>query len=221
MMKQVLRNIGRTICHEKMIFLVMCVCIFTSSVILNFAYGLYRNYDQEKYEADLDLQEIEVEIDPDMILRKSDLQRYVESLSSETLNAISIWFIAGHLEYFEGSNYPWLDCRFVYRDGNYTIPDEFREKKEKFQYSGRFISNEEESQGAYVTVVANTDGNGWNHYTEDLRVGENEIEMFGKTYEVIGETRQGAVTPIIPFLTVPDDFVFDDIMILDLEQTVI
>lgn len=219
-MKQILRNIRQTMHHEKMIFIVMCVCVFTSSIILYFAYGLYCNYNQEKYEANKDLKEIEISINPNSTLLKKDFQKYVESLSDETLGNISLWFVSGDLSYFEGYPYHWLDCRFIYQEHKYTIPDSFRENKEKFLLSGRFISNDEEADGAFVTVVANNEGTGWNNATESLRISKNEIEMFGNTYKVIGESKQGAVTPIIPFLTVPDDFVFNDIVILEFNQVV-
>ena len=218
-MKLIFYNLRSMLKQEKVISFLIIICIIISSIILNFAYGLYRNYDREKAEASADLQEIQISINKETNLTKKEFKTYVESVSEETQKNISIWFISGYLEYFEGYSYPWLDCRFVYRNDEYTIPDVFRKNKEKFSYSGRFITDDEESSGAYVTVVSNKQGGGWNSATEKLRVSENEIEMFDKVFEVVGETKQGAVTPIIPFLTVPDDFVFDDVLILHFEQT--
>ena len=38
-----------------------------------------------------------------------------------------------------------------------------------------------------------------------IQNGKNGITLFGKTYEVIGEYHAGGGTPILPFLSVPDD----------------
>lgn len=47
-MKYILRNIKMFIRHEKTIFIVMIICILSSALILNFAYGLYQNFNTQK-----------------------------------------------------------------------------------------------------------------------------------------------------------------------------
>lgn len=70
-MKQILRNIRMFLRHEKMIFAVMVICIFSSALILNFAYGLYQNFNTQKMEDNADLQEIVIDIDDDSRLTQT------------------------------------------------------------------------------------------------------------------------------------------------------
>lgn len=220
-MKYIYKNIKNQIVHEKMILLIMCLCVFITSIVLYFAYGLYQNYNREKAEASVELQEIEIEINPASPISKAKLTEYLNALSEDTLNSISLWFIAGELPEFKDTKYPWLDSRFVYQNGEFRIPDEFRENKTKFLRSGRMITNEEEGAGDYVAVVAgNPDGNGWNPPTELIRAGENEIMLFGKTYSVVGVSERGGFSPIVPFRTIPDDFQYNDVMTIEFENAV-
>ena len=220
-MKQVLKSMKSMMQHEKLILLVMCICVFITSIVLNFAYGLYQNYNREKAEASVELQEIEIEINPASPISKAKLTEYLNSLNEDTLNLVSLWFIAGELPEFKDTKYPWLDSRFVYQNGKFRIPDEFRENKTKFLRSGRMITNEEEGAGDYVAVVAgNPDGNGWNPPTELIRAGENEIKLFGQTYSVVGVSERGGFSPIVPFRTIPDDFQYNDVMTIEFENAV-
>ena len=220
-MKQVLKSMKSMMQHEKLILLVMCICVFITSIVLNFAYGLYQNYNREKAEASIELQEIDIEINPDSPISKAKLTEYLNALSEDTLNSVSLWFIAGELSEFQSTRYPWLDSRFVYQNGEFRIPDEFRNNKTQFLRSGRMITDEEEDSGDYVAVVAgSTDNSGWNAPTELIRAGENEIMLFGKTYSVVGVSERGGFSPIVPFRTIPDDFQYNDVMTIEFENAV-
>ena len=220
-MKQVLKSMKSMMQHEKLILLVMCICVFITSIVLNFAYGLYQNYNREKAEASIELQEIGIEINPDSPISKAKLTEYLNALSEDTLNSVSLWFIAGELSEFQSTRYPWLDSRFVYQNGEFRIPDEFRNNKTQFLRSGRMITDEEEDSGDYVAVVAgSTDNSGWNAPTELIRAGENEIMLFGKTYSVVGVSERGGFSPIVPFRTIPDDFQYNDVMTIEFENAV-
>lgn len=220
-MKQVLKSMKSMMQHEKLILLVMCICVFITSIVLNFAYGLYQNYNREKAEASIELQEIDIKINPDSPISKAKLTEYLNALSEDTLNSVSLWFIAGELSEFQSTRYPWLDSRFVYQNGEFRIPDEFRNNKTQFLRSGRMITDEEEDSGDYVAVVAgSTDNSGWNAPTELIRAGENEIMLFGKTYSVVGVSERGGFSPIVPFRTIPDDFQYNDVMTIEFENAV-
>lgn len=49
-MKYTLKNLRSFFLTEKMIFLLIIVCIVTSSFIINFSYGLYQNFHVKKAE---------------------------------------------------------------------------------------------------------------------------------------------------------------------------
>ena len=54
-MKYILKNLKALIKNEGMIFMLMIVCIISSSLIINFSYGLYQNYNVIKNESKSDL----------------------------------------------------------------------------------------------------------------------------------------------------------------------
>lgn len=218
-MKYIISDLKSVLHENKLILVLMIICVFSSAFILNFSYGLYRNYNQEKIETNADLLEMHVTIDGENDLYKKDFQSYVENLPQDVLDKIDFWFISGTLEEFQEDSYPWIDSRFAYHDGVYTIPEIVRVGKEKFLCSGRFISDEEESTGANVAVVANPEEQGWNTETLNIKCDENTIELFGKEYTVIGESKQGAVTPIVPFLSIPNDFIYDDTLVFTFTDT--
>lgn len=218
-MKYIFRNIKMFIRHEKMIFLVIVVCVLSSALILNFAYGLYQNFNTQKKEDNAELKEIVIDIGEDANLTRKEFQQYVESLSEETLNDMDI-FIAGTLDCFQGCYYDTLDCRFAYRNGAYQVMESFRRNEEERMYSGRMITNEEENAGADVAVVDYIEEYGLNDYTKAIQNGEDTIELFGKTYHIVGEVKESAPTPVVPFLSIPEDFIFNDVVILDFQSVV-
>ena len=220
-MKYIYKNIKNQIVHEKMILLIMCLCVFITSIVLYFAYGLYQNSYREKADTYEELHKIKIDINPDVPVPKEKMVEYLNALSEETLNAVSLWFIAGTLDDFQNTKYPWLDSRFIYRNGEFHIPQDFRDTKTSMLRSGRMITDEEEEAGDYVAVVAgNVDGSGWNAPTERIRVGENEIMLFGQTYTVVGVSERGGFSPIVPFRTIPDDFQYNDVMTLLFDDAV-
>ncbi|MBQ8515339.1 MAG: FtsX-like permease family protein [Ruminococcus sp.] len=217
-MKQILRNIRMFLRREKMIFTVMVICIFSSALILNFAYGLYQNFNTQKMEDNADLQEIVIDIDDDSQLTRKEFQTYIESLSEDVLQNMTV-FVAGTLEGVGEDTYNTLDCRFEYYNGKYKVMEEYRENIEKSLHSGRMITDEEENSGAYVALVSYDDATGRNDFIKSIMKDEDTIILFGREYEIIGEAPT-TITPSIPFLSVPEDFIFDDIVILSFDNVI-
>lgn len=210
-MKYIFRNIHELIKNERFIFLIILMCVFLSSIVLNFSYGLYQNYEREKDRNTESMKTILTEINKDHAPTHKQVQEFVESLSPETTEGLT-FFIAGTLEYYTSEHYNTLDSRFTYSNGTYGVPLNLRENVEKELNSGRMVSDYEEANGVNVAVVCNY-GQGWDANTAEIGDGKGYIEMWGKRYKVIGEDKL-FLTPIIPFLSVPDDFVYDDIMML-------
>lgn len=210
-MKYIFRNIQGLIKNEKFIFLIILLCVFVSSVVLNFSFGLYQNYEREKEQNTESMKTIMTEINKEHPPTHRQVQDFVESLSPETTEGLT-FFIAGTLEYYASEHYNTLDSRFTYSNGTYGVPTTLRENVEKELYSGRMISDEEEANGEHVAVVCNY-GQGWDANTAAIGDGEGYIEMWENRYQVVGEDKL-FLTPIIPFLSIPDEFVYDDIMML-------
>lgn len=205
-MRYILKNIASFMHHEKVVLSIMILCIFCSALIMNFSYGLYQNYNVQKTEAEFELNEFVPEIISGAKLTKKDVQRYVEALSNDTLNAMEVIFASSQLDEFplEDGSF-WM--RFTIHDGKYNICETQKENYEKNGVisSGRFISNEEESSGEYSAMVGGSEKK-WNKASEAIRTGEDTISLFGNTYKVIGTYNSlSSGNPIVPFLTVPDE----------------
>jgi ABC-type antimicrobial peptide transport system permease subunit len=77
--------------------------------------------------------------------------------------------------------------------------------------SGRYITNGEESNGSEVAIVNGTSAEEWNECSEKFRNADGTISLFGKKYQVVGTYHAGTSAPIVPFLTVPDDVVINQV----------
>lgn len=204
-MHYIFKNLKEFMIHEKVIFFIMVLCILSSSIVLNFCYGLYQNYHVRKTEATYELTEIKPEISEGYVLTKGQIQTYLKALRAESLSNTLVIHVSAELDEYDSDDYGTFHMRFNYYDHVYQISETTKEAYEKngMLLSGRYLTNEEEASGAYVALVAN-DGSGWNIPTLNIQKSENTIELFGNTYEVVGEYDGGSGCPIVPFLTVPD-----------------
>lgn len=215
-MKYIILNIKSLFKNERMFFLILFICIFLSSFVLNFSYGLYQNYNIKKYEENSKSQSLVIDIKNPV--KKSEFKEYIESLSEKTLSSFSSIFIAGTLDELESDSYNTLDCRFIYKDGVYSTPDiliENLESQKDIKY-GRYFTADEEKLGSKVAFVSTKASGQWNDQSECLKVDEKHIKINGETYEVVG----GGIlpAPTIPFMSVPDDFLYDDIFMIELKN---
>ena len=183
----------------------MVLCILSSSIVLNFCYGLYQNYHVQKNEVTYELTEITPEISEKCVLTKGQIQAYLEAIRPECLKNTLVIHVSAELDKYNPDDYGTFHMRFNYYDHVCQISEVTKEAYEKngILLSGRYFTNEEEASGAYVALVAN-DGSGWNTPTLSIQKSKNTIELFGNTYKVIGEYNGGSGCPVVPFLTVPD-----------------
>ena len=214
-MKHVFLNLRALVRREKFIFLILLLCVFVSSMVLNFSYGLYYNYEREKQQNIVEYRELWLEINKEQAPTHRQVQDFVEALSPETTENV-FFFISGTLSYYASEHSGYLENRFTYVDGQYGVPAIVRENVEKELISGRMISDAEEANGDYVAVVYNG-GSGWDEITASLGDGESYVELWGDRFQVVGECPL-FVTPIVPFLTVPDNFVYDDLIVIQSDK---
>ncbi len=204
-MNLIFKNIMKLFKYEKLVFFVMLICVFFSALILNFSYGLYQNYRVQKSESEISLNEIRPEISENSTLSRGLLENYLSVISDETLNKMNIIYCAAEFDGFNPENYAYSMMRFCIKDGEYCSSKYVADiwDKQGLMVSGRFFNNEEEKNGKDVAIVGNY-GSGWNEQTLSIKNGENSIELFGRSFQVIGEQRSVG-TPIVPFLAVPAD----------------
>lgn len=210
-MHHVLLNLKSFFKSEKLVFFIMLICVISSAFIINFAYGLYHNYDTQKTELNIDAKNLYPAITEGSTFTKSDLKRYAEALDGKTLNAMEVICAISHIEDFpQVDEYPdnSLYMRFVIHDGEYGICEITRKAFEEqgILSSGRYITNEEERNGSYVAIVSGAMDGEWEQASLMLKNDDGTINLFGHKYEVIGvRNGGGGAVPYVPFLTVPDD----------------
>lgn len=223
MMKYILKNIASFAKNETVIFVIAMFCILASSFILNFSYGLFRNYkmaaDEKEFELTHYMSSAPENTEFDMTV--SEMCQYVEALSSDTTNRITTIYLYSANDALDIDEK--LSKRFftffrldtVYRDGEFIASSSNLElwKSNGSITSGRFFSDEEEKTGAYVTVIPYKDLQ--EQPTDDIKIGD-KIKLFGQEYEVIGKHRLGVHSPKVPLSTIPKDiklsefgFIFD------------
>lgn len=207
-MKYILRNIRSLIKNEPLIFAVMIVCVFASSWVLTFAYGLYQNYNVQKTEADIESKELVLSLREDKSVTRTDLERFFAEISDETLNAANLLYCDAELPGFptERGDYGRAAFRFTIHNGQYQSSSYIKEQWEKKGQitSGRFFSDDDEKTGANVALIY-TDMGEWNEATLAIKTGENTIRLFDKEYEIIGTYDGFGGVPLIPFLSIPED----------------
>ena len=198
----VIKNLKCLISSEKMIFTVTLICLISSAFIVNFAYGLYYNYSLKKVEADIGVNDLNGLIPEGESITKGELQRYSESLESDTLDAMMVIYAFSYIENGCGSY-----MRYVIHDGKYGICEATKEAYERqgILTSGRYLTNEEEASGAYSAVVGGRSENEWSEECQKMRNPDGTITLFGNKYTVVGTYQGSTISPIVPFLTVPDD----------------
>lgn len=233
-MRYVLRNIKNLAKNEKFIFAVMLICIFASAWIMTFSYGLYQNYFSLRNETEIEGKELDLEVAEGANLTKSDLVRYFDAISDETLNSMDlIYTCAPGIPEDEGQDvgdgewglkWGYVYFRFAIYDGRYKTSDYVTDiwESQGLVTAGRYISDEEEAEGANVALVHKTVFEGFDvldkaaangvdppHYSDldfikDTSATRGELTVFGKRYKIIGAFNSGAMV-IVPFLSVPDE----------------
>ncbi len=214
-MRYIFRNIRSLIKNEPLIFAVMIICVFSSSWVLTFAYGLYQNYNVQKTEADIESKELDINLREGKSVTRADLECFLAAMKDETLNEVSVVYCSAELPGFPtenngGENFGMAAFRFTVHNGKFQTSSYIKELwEQKGQItSGRYFSDSEEENGTDVALVYSQMGE-WNDATLAIKTGENSIRLFGKEYEVIGTYQSSGGTPLIPFLSVPEDFEFN------------
>lgn len=217
-MKQIRYNIRSLMKKEKMIFAVIMICIISSAFILNFSYGLYKNFQTAKTVETESLSQLALEINKEAAPTHAEVRQFVESLSDETVNQMT-FYVSGKIDSLNDSDFPYMESRFTYRNGEYSVPTEFRENSEEQLKFGRMITDEEEKNGEYVACIETE----WNSdkpdgSIQDMVINDNTLSFMNNEYRIVGGC--GIVSKmVIPFLSIPDDFVYDDVIIFSFDKS--
>lgn len=208
-MKYIVLNIRIFLHKSPSIFAAAILCILSSALLLNFSYGLYCNYQMTKAEMNNDLKKIGSAIDPNAAPNRQQIQNFVEALPEEISANISFYFSGSISEYENDEMITELESRFIYQQGKYSVMPEYRKNVTEKLLSGRMITDSEENCGSYVAVIYQPRA-----VSDKTNDESTYISLFGRSYQVIGEQNLIDGFPTIPFLAVPENFVYDRIAIM-------
>lgn len=232
-MKYLLINIKNFIRHETIIFLLCILCIFFSSIVVNFSFGFYHHLEQKK----LDKENAE----KSFVIRFADESRskvtkgklvdVLFGIDEEILKDCTIGMSA-RFEQYRSDNAAidnsglYLQLEFGIENGKITVSPRADEWVESgFIMEGSYFTAEQIENGEYVCIVP----------PQNYHVGDDEESMWyatfmldsegystidGKRYKAIGTMEFGlAFIPWVPITTVDDDcfigsvyFIYDDLI---------
>lgn len=90
-MKQILRNLRGLWRTERLLLMIMVLCIFSSALLMQFSYGLYQNYHVIRNEAELELQSIDLGVAEDKTLTPQIVMDYVEALPQNITDRVDVF----------------------------------------------------------------------------------------------------------------------------------
>ena len=94
-MNMILRNLRELWRNERMLLFIMIICVFSSSLLLQFSYGLYQNYHVIRSEAESDLKELRGDIAQDASLTRAEFAAFVEALPRGITDQVDSFFCHG------------------------------------------------------------------------------------------------------------------------------
>ena len=197
-MKYVFKNLKSFAKHEKVIFIILIICVITSSFVMNFSYGLYMNYKTALYQSMKELKSVYLNVSENQKLTKGEFRRFLEAINEETHDKINLIYAESDLTQIGYKEHIYFPMRFDIDQGKYCTSEYVKElwESKKMLIRGEFLSNEDEETGAYSAMVSVDELGG-------KTIGDT-VDFLGNTYTIVGTYDAGSFVPLVPFLTVPD-----------------
>ncbi|MDE6500985.1 MAG: hypothetical protein K2L10_02750 [Ruminococcus sp.] len=207
-MKYIIKNIKSFIRTEKIIFILILICIIASSFIINFSYGLYQNYHVIKEEEESDLYSFEITFNNDLngdYASKGVLKNTLMSFSDSLNDSIDMYFVMPYSDEINVDDYGNMIVRFCIKDGNIAPCELFKKNMQKngTLMSGEYFSEEQEKNGENVALAFVEDSTG-------TLKDNGTLSFQGKEYKVIGTQRMHSL--IVPFESLNSDTPINDLL---------
>lgn len=205
-MKYIFKNIKSFIKTEKMIFILVIICVMASSFIINFSYGLYQNYNVIKENETSELYELEIPFNNDLTGNYADkktLKDTVLTFTNSLNENVDMYLVepySDEVTEMDGG----VDVRFTIKNCNFAPCEIFKENLEKFGnlILGEYFSEEQEKNGEKVALVY-VENPGDDDITRKLKINDETILFQDKEYKIIGvQVFQGLM---VPFESLNDD----------------
>ncbi len=214
-MKYIFKNIHSFIKKEKTVFILMLLCILSSSVIILFSFGFYHHIKQKK----LDEQSGENVISLTFTDESINKQSVINTLNKLSNNILDHSYMTISFLYDEdATDDPVLNvvasqsCSFSISNGKITYPQLFKKTVDESGYmtSGHYITEQEFNNNEYVCVAfpENIEMSDPDQAAIKARYTPDSNDCYtihGKKYKCIGYTENTNAVPSVPIGTVDDN----------------
>lgn len=199
-------------------FLMMVLCIFLSSLLMLFGYGLYQDYMLEQKDFDQSSKELYVSsiaqsedidrdgyfMNPELIVTKEELDACIARVPEKYLGDSSfftVYVYAPYATYNLPSPYDYCTCFFYIKDGKYLpVEQVFMNGMDHPGAEGRMFTDEEYSSNAPVINLGSH---------ELTPLGEQVTFFDGKEYTAIAK---GGIFREVPYGCLPSDAILNFIV---------
>lgn len=223
-MKYIIVNIKNFIKQETTIFMLAILCIFSSAVIVNFAFGFYHHLEQKKSDENtgIDYFSINFADESKSLVAKGDVMNILLDFDEKVIKNCSIGVNLRYEQY--NAEEEMVDkflvsyAVFSIRDGKVTVSTMAGESwKKNHVLEGEYFTAEQIENGEYVCITEPADiydgreeGRKW----EDTFSPDSEgyCIIDGKKYKAIGEYEFAPYIAVIPITTVDDDCFVQEII---------
>ena len=160
MIKFTLRNMISFLKADKLIAILVVLCVAASCIIMQFAYGVYQNYHVVLTQNESGVSLLEISITKPDAINKASLLKCLYSLPDDVLNAIgSITALADvqpecrDIDKNPIRNIP-LTCQFTIEQGEITNSKQAEYNINKSGLlKGKYFSNDNQQRGSCVAVL--------------------------------------------------------------------
>lgn len=214
-MKYISKNLRNFYKNERLIFIFTIICIFFSAFVLNFSFGIFHEYQQRMLDNIYGINELQVQLGKSLFINisKSECMNAVEALDSGVKNELRSIVINGHYPK-DDQTFPYV-FNFIFRFQNDKITN-VSEIYSNLVNSGLWVTGdyftELEYENAELVAIVGDHKMIKDAGLENYAYCEQDgyVYVDGKKYKCIG-IQSATYTPWIPFTTVENDFIVDDI----------
>lgn len=207
-MKYIIKNITSFVKKEKAIFMLVLLCVITSSFVIIFSYGLYKNYNRVKFEEENKLNEFYAVFNNSetAFASKGELKRILLNFSDELNEAVDMYYpVLICEEPKDSGEEEMIGIRFCIKNGDILPCTIFKDNlvTQGWMWSGRYFSEQEEKNGERVALIFVNDYGGIGEFSKKLMIDDETALFQGNEYKIIGS--QMFEEFIVPFNCVKDD----------------
>lgn len=211
-MKYILYNLKKFVCNDKFFFFLVILCVIASSFIINFAYGLFQNYNIIKEEKESDLQDLKIFFDNsgDNKAAKYRLKSTILSFSDDINSIVDMYLVK--TPYQPGDNEHTIWIRFCIDDRQVVPCKVFEENMNDYGtlVSGRYFSNQEEEAGDAVALLCDDKGS-VNSFAESIMIDDKNVLFQKRIFRIVGYQKMHHL--IVPFNSLDSDTPLDSLSI--------